>query len=117
MRDLCFRCRRWYRSRHPVSATIKLPPGSSVKPEGAFSSAAMAGPPSPEKPAVPFPATVVITPAVSIFRMRELPESEMKILPWASTAIPEGALTCAALAGPLSPENPGVPLPAIIAME
>ena len=49
----------------------------------------MAGPLSPLKPGVPFPATVVITPFETL-RMRLLPESAMYRLPAESTATPSG---------------------------
>src|SRR5205823_9271479 len=44
-----------------VSATNRLPPASTLVPSGLRSWAAVAGPPSPLSPAVPLPATAVIT--------------------------------------------------------
>ena len=48
--------------------------------------AAPAGPPSPAKPGLPFPATVVIIPAESILRTAWLFVSAMYTFPSASTA-------------------------------
>jgi hypothetical protein len=44
------------------SAMKRRPEASTATPEGAFRDAEIAGPPSPEKPWVPFPATVVMSP-------------------------------------------------------
>jgi hypothetical protein len=52
-----------------------------------FNWALVAGPLSPLEPAVPFPATVVITPFATL-RMREFFVSAMNTLPAASTATP-----------------------------
>src|ERR1017187_186316 len=60
---------------------------------------------------VPPPATVLIIPFASTFRMRPLPVSEKYTLPLSSTAIPFGALSAALVAGPPSPENPPTVLP------
>ena len=93
----------------------RLPEASTAAPPGALSWAAVAGPPSPEKPNCPFPATVVITPvAASTRRMRSLESSAMNRLPEPSTATPRGLLSWAAVAGPPSPENPSLPFPATV---
>ena len=73
-------------------------------PRGLLSSAAVAGPLSPLKPAVPLPATVMMSPVdLTTSRMRLLSWSEMNTLPAESTATLLGALSSAAVAGPLSP--------------
>ena len=60
-----------------VSAMYRLPAESTATPrEGLFNCALVAGPLSPPKPGVPFPATVVITPFETL-RMRWLPQSAM----------------------------------------
>src|ERR1700675_47758 len=66
---------------------------------------------SPLKPAVPFPATVVITPFETL-QTRLLPESATYRLPAKSTATLEGEFNWALVAGPLSPLKPVVPFPA-----
>ncbi len=76
-------------------------------------SALVAGPLSPLKPVVPFPATVVITPFETL-RMRLLPVSAMYRLPAESTATPSGPFNSALVAGPLSPLKPCVPFPATV---
>src|ERR1035441_4104970 len=60
-----------------------------------------------------FPATVVITPPETL-RARELRTSAMYRLPAESTARPHGWFNSALMAGPLSPLNPAVPLPAVV---
>src|SRR5664280_1894343 len=80
-------------------------------PVGPNNDALVAGILAPLKQHVPFPATVVITPPDTL-RMRALPESAMYRLPAESTARPPGLFNCALVAGPLSPLNPAVPLPA-----
>jgi hypothetical protein len=52
------------------SAMKRLLKPSTTTAAGAASCAAVAGPPSPLKPYVPVPATVLITPAAVTFRMR-----------------------------------------------
>src|ERR1022692_977423 len=47
-------------------------------------------------------------------RIRWLPVSAMNRLPKASTATPYGTLSCASVAGPPSPLNPAVPVPATV---
>ena len=65
---------------------------------------------------MPVPAKVEIAPPGVTFRIRLLPESAMYRFPAASTAIPSGNRSWAAVAGPPSPENPLVPLPATVVM-
>lgn len=48
----------------PTSAITRLPFASVATPSGALSPALVAGPPSPEYPSVPLPATVYTSPAV-----------------------------------------------------
>ena len=55
-----------------------------------MSSAAVAGPPSPESPEVPLPAKVLIVPAPFTLRTRLAPESLIRSLPEASKARPTG---------------------------
>jgi len=74
--------------------------------------ARVAGPPSPEKSKDPLPATVVITPSTLTLRTRPLFMSAMYRLPAVSRASPSGVFKEAAIAGPPSPENLAVPLPA-----
>ena len=74
-----------------------------------LSAAEVAGPPSPEKPWVPLPATVVMIPLGDTFRIRLLMVSAMKRFPEASTATPLGKLNDAEVAGPPSPEKPDAP--------
>ncbi len=75
--------------------------------------ALVAAPPSPEKPRIPFPATVVMNPvAASTRRMRWLARSAMKRLPEASTATPLGNLRLASVAGPPWP-RPSPPPPTV----
>lgn len=64
---------------------------------------------SPPDAAVPLPASVQITPPGVTPRTRLLPESAMNTLPPGKNAAPLGFESCAARAGPPSPENPAVP--------
>src|SRR5947208_966780 len=76
--------------------------------------AEVAGPPSPLEANVPLPATVVIAPVLAFTRrIRWLYVSARKRLPVPSMAIPQGWFKDAAVAGPPSPLNVAVPLPAI----
>ena len=75
--------------------------------------AEVAGPPSPMEP---LPAKVMIVCEVSTLRTRLLKLSAMKIWPTLFTRMPEGKFNCAEVAGPLSPEKPGVPVPAMVEM-
>src|ERR1035438_9338286 len=95
-----------------------LPEESTATPHGLCNTAAVAGPPSPEKLSVhkhgafwPFPATVVIVPP-DTFRMRSFPVSAMYTFPRESTATPSGLLRAAFDASAPSPEKPQFPLPA-----
>src|ERR1035437_6455492 len=89
-----------------------LPAPSTATPHG-DNSAEIAGPPSPLKPAVPFPATGLIGPAGVTFRMLFEKKSDMKRLPAPSTATPSG-ITDAKVAGPPSPLDRSFPLPATV---
>src|ERR1035437_8399760 len=71
------------------SAMKRLPAESTATPWGYQSDALVAGPPSPEKPAFPFPATTVNTPFGEIRTTMLFPESAAYTLPRASTATPE----------------------------
>src|SRR5437868_7089245 len=82
-------------------------------PSGELRDAAVAGPLSPEKPAVPFPATVEITPP-EIHRIRLFAESAIYTLPTLSTATASGRARDARVADPPSPANPNAPVPAIV---
>src|SRR5204863_287269 len=64
-----------------VSAIRVAPFAAIATATGALKPAAVAGPPSPLKPAVPVPATVVIAPPLETLRMRLLPESAIRKLP------------------------------------
>src|ERR1039457_6435691 len=72
-----------------ASAMYRLPAASTATPEGQYNWARVAGPLSPLKPAVPLPATVVITPFETL-RMRWLYWSAMYRSPAESTATPAG---------------------------
>ena len=85
-------------------------------PAGVRSWAAVAAPPSPLKPGAPLPATVLMTPPGVILRMRWLPQSARNRFPLASNATEDGADRLAAVAGPPSPLNPAVPVPAMVVM-
>ena len=99
-----------------ASAIKRFPEASTVTPQGALNSAEIAGPPSPENPWDPLPATVVMMPLVETFRIRLLSWSPMKRFPEASTEIPRGKDSDADVANPPSPENPWFPLPAMVVM-
>ena len=75
-----------------ASAMKRLPAPSTATPLGKSSRAAVAGPPSPPNPDSPEPATVVIIPAASTFRIRSLRVSAMKRLPAPSSATPLGKI-------------------------
>jgi len=74
----------------PLSAMYTFPERSTFTSDGLLSSAAAAGPPSPEKQQLksPFPTTVSMIPSVVTFRMRALPLSAMYTFPWPSSATP-----------------------------
>ena len=67
-----------------VSAMYSVPSAARAIERGVLIWAASAGPPSPEKPPLPTPATVVTVPSTAIRRMRWLPESATNRLPAAS---------------------------------
>src|SRR5664280_2025204 len=95
----------------------RLPAASTARPIGATRHAWVAGPPSPQKPLVPLPATVVMVPSGATRRTRLLlPGSAMYRLPAASRARPPGPWRHAWVAGPPSPQKPAVPLPATVVM-
>src|SRR5436305_827260 len=63
----------------------------------------------------PLPIRVVMTPDfIATLRMRWFLTSQIKRSPARSKPMLCGSLSCAAVAGPPSPLNPGVPLPAIV---
>ena len=99
------------------SATNRLPAPSTATLSG-YSCALVAGPPSPERPSVPLPATVVMVPLAETRRIRRLPRSARNRLPEPSTARPVDSvsISCAFVAGPSSPEKPAVPVPATVVM-
>src|ERR1035441_6872004 len=99
-----------------ASAKKTFPELSTATPRGLFRDAETAGPPSPEKPAAPLPASVVTMPPADTFRIRLLQVSPMKMFPDASMAIAEGVHNDAEVAGPPSPEKPAIQLPATVAI-
>ena len=74
----------------PVSAIRNEPSGRAATSRGAFSEAPVAASPSPPKPALADPATVVMTPVGLTRRMRLLPVSAMRKPPSAVGATPRG---------------------------
>src|SRR5436189_1417303 len=104
--------RRRIRRSEPMK---RFPALSTATLSGPDSAAEVAGPPSPLKPIVPLPATVVMTcVAASIRRIRLFIESAMNRFPALSTATPCGSFNCDAAAGPPSPLKLYVPLPATV---
>ena len=85
-----------------VSPMYRLPAESTATPVRSLNWALVAGPPSPLKPCVPFPATVVITPFETM-RRREAPVSAIYKSPAESTATPSGPPNWALVASPPSP--------------
>src|SRR5436305_7998104 len=78
-----------------------------------FISELVARPPSPEKPQVWFPPTVLIFPVDFVTsRITQLPVSAMNTLPLLSAATPEVVDNSALTAEPPSPEKPQVWFPA-----
>ena len=97
---------------HPMispARNVDLAGGTDVDVMGIDNCALVAGPLSPEKPAVPVPAMVFIIPLPSISRTLWLEKSARKILSALSIATPTGAWICALVAGPPSPEKPATP--------
>ena len=82
-----------------------------------YSSASIAGPPSPKLPRIPEPAIVSITPSGVILRILKWALSEKITLSFLSTAIPCGKYKPAPVAGPPSPLNFFLPLPAIVSID
>src|SRR5439155_994194 len=94
-------------TRSPSNSAIKMPPSAvTATPSGRLSRAAVAGPPSPEKPLTPVPAMVVIIPLGDTRRTRLFSGSAMRKPPSAVTATALAELNRAAVAGPPSPEKP-----------
>src|SRR5260370_42617682 len=92
-----------------LSAIKILPDPSTAMAKGLLIDAAVARPPSPEDPATPLPATVLMVPrAASTWRMR-LFRSAIRIFPDASSATALGDME-AEVAGPPSPENKYAPV-------
>jgi len=81
---------------------------------GRLSWADVATPLSPATPLCPVPTNVRMMPVDRVTRL--LLPSAMYTLPDTSTARVLGALSCASVAGPLSPPNPATPVPAIVEM-
>jgi hypothetical protein len=77
-------------------------------------SALVAAPPSPVLPDVPFPATVEMIPPGVIIRTRKFPLSQKKRFPNESRFRKLLDPILALRAGPPSPLNPNVPVPAIV---
>ena len=94
------------------SAMKRFPEPSTATLEGKLRDAEVAGPPSPENPLLPLPATVAMMPLVDTFRIRWL--STMKRLPEPSTPTLPGLDNDDEIAGPPSPSNALVPLPATV---
>src|SRR5713101_6633685 len=102
-----------------VSAMYTSPAPLTVTPAGPFSSADVAGPPSPVWPLVPvaLPAKVEMIPdEATTFWTRLLPVSAMYRSPAPLSATPPGAFSSAAVAAPPSPDSPLTPaaLPATV---
>ena len=96
--------------RNPPSGVIAMPPGDE-------SCAALAGPPSPAKPWMPLPATVVMTPLALTLRMRPDAVSAIRKPPSGVTATSPGLFSFAAVAAPPSPlPVSGKPPPASVTM-
>jgi hypothetical protein len=98
----------------PESGMKRSPEASTATPPGPNNDAEVALPPSPEKPAVPLPATVVMMPLADTFWIR-FARLAMKRFPEASTATPWGKYKDAEVAGPPSP-GALVPPPATVVM-
>ena len=72
------------------------------------------GAPSGDDAFRPFPAIVTITPSTPIRRTRSFPRSATYRFPKSSSASPYGRASWAPTAGPPSPLNPAIPVPAIV---
>src|SRR5262249_2373489 len=91
---------------------IQIARGVVDHPPGKFILAFVAAPPSPLYPATPLPAMVEMIPAVVIFLTLLLRASAKTRFPAASVVIERGVLILAERAGPPSPLNPAIPVPA-----
>ena len=89
----------------------RSPEASTATPNGWFNSALVAAPLSPLKPALPVPATTVITPLFTL-RTQLFKVSAMYRLPAESRATPEGLFNGELAAEPFAPLKPAVPVPA-----
>src|SRR5581483_6094872 len=94
------------------SAIQMLPAPSTLAPRSKLSSAFVAGPPSPEKPAFPVPATVEMMPSGEMRRTRFTGGSVKMIEPSGASASVRGSVSLARTAGPPSPLSPVTPDPA-----
>src|SRR6266851_5705592 len=102
-----------------LSAMYSSPAPLTVTPAGPFSSADVAGPPSPVWPLVPvaLPAKVEMIPdEAATFGIRLLPVSAMYRSPAALSVTPPGAFSSAAVGPPPFPDYPELPdaLPAMV---
>src|SRR3954447_18864888 len=89
-----------------------VPSGAIAMPRVLFSFAALAGPPSPEKPQTPEPMGDVIVPFVSIILTLAPPASQTYRSPAASKAMAPGEFRAADVAAPPSPVVAWAPVPA-----
>ena len=89
-----------------------LPAASKAASRGPLTCAAPAWPPSPEKPAVPVPVRLVITPFAPTMRTRLSLGSGITRRPSEDDAIPTGPGMPAAVAAPPSPLDVAAPVPA-----
>ena len=90
------------------SAMATAPSGSCATPVGKSSRACVAGPPSPEKPPRPVPATVVMIPRGDTRRMRWRSVSATRKPPSGVAATAVGNVSRASPAGPPSPVGGGI---------
>src|SRR3954452_21626224 len=88
-----------------------VPSGAIAMPRVLLSLAALAEPPSPEKPAAPEPMGEVIVPFVSIILTLAPPASQTYRSPAASKAMALGELRAADVGAPPSPVVACVPVP------
>jgi hypothetical protein len=101
----------------PECSTIMKPPSDSKDTDvGLLRRADVAWPPSPEKPAVPEPATVVMIPVGDTRRTTWLECSAIQIKPFGVHAPPIGSKRRADVADPPSPLHPATPVPATVVM-
>src|ERR1017187_3576935 len=96
------------------SAMYRFPAESTAIPCGIGTNALVAGPPSPRSQHRSVPAAVLMMPSGLTFRNRLFKYSEINKLPAESIAKATGPPSRALVAGPPSPENPDVPLPAMV---